>query len=179
MYLVYKGINKQTLKATIMKKNLNSSTCFGMQRDGPHRVVTCGFLSHVSMQRDRFSCIICRCWCMRWLSQPQTLLQVIQGEKKPCHMTTSITLVPMLRVSHRYSRGSRPNVRCKMAALLLHDQQVSAQSPPNQVRFFVIFLSPYWQFPRDRSSNWAMRPLFHTLPNALINSSITIWCCLT
>jgi len=83
MYLVYKGINKQTLKATIMKKNQNSSTCFGMQRDGPHRVVICGFLSHVSMQRDRFSCIICRCWYMLWLSQPQTLLQVIQGEKTP------------------------------------------------------------------------------------------------
>jgi hypothetical protein len=159
-----------------LSKNVISSTCFGMQRDGPHWVVTCAFLRHVSMHRNRLCCVICRCRYRCWLAQPQTLLQSTQGEKSPCHVITWGTLVPMLMVSQRYTHGSRPNTRRKVAALLLHDQQDSAQSPPNQVRFFVIFLSPYWQFPRDRRSNWAMRPLFQTLPNELIKSYITIWC---
>jgi len=55
-----------------MKKNLTSSTCFGMQRDGPYRVVTCGFLNHVSMQRDRYYCVTCRCWHKSWLSAANT-----------------------------------------------------------------------------------------------------------
>jgi len=179
MYFVYRGINKQPSKVTIIKKNLILSTCFGIQRYGPHRVVTCRFLCHVSMHRYLFSCVICRCWHRRWLFATVNTPTGHSRWKIPCHVTTSDTLVPMLRVSHRYTHGSRPDMRCKMAALLLHDQQVLAQNQLNYLKLFMIFLNPYWQFPRDRSSNWVMRPFFQTVLNKLINSSIIIWWCLT
>jgi len=109
-----------------LSTNLILSTCFGMQRYGPHRVVTCRFLCHVSMYRYRVllchSPMLAQALVVAAVNTPT----VHSRWKTPCHVTTSDTLVPMLRVSHRYTRGSRSNMRCKMAALLLHDQQVLA-----------------------------------------------------